>query len=149
MAQAGYAASAGGSMQVALVTGASSGIGAAIAEKLAETHRLALLARSESKLQDLAKKIEQARGERPLVLVADVTDRAAMEAATKEMNATLGPADVLVHCAGMWSYVRATADAPAVHDHHADLVAVHCNGTLNAVEGPCQGCWPRRMDRSC
>ncbi|CAE7319040.1 unnamed protein product, partial [Symbiodinium necroappetens] len=130
----GYAASAGGSMQVALVTGASSGIGAAIAEKMAETYRLALLARSESKLQDLAKKIEQARGERPLALVADVTDRAAMEAATKEMNAKLGPADVLVHCAGMWSYVRATADAPAVHDHHADLVAVHCNGTLNAVE---------------
>ena len=120
--------------QVALVTGASSGMGAAIAQKLGETYRLALLARSESKLQEVAKRIEEARGEQPLVLVADVTDRAAMEAASKEVNAKLGAADVLVHCAGMWSYVRATADVRAVHDHHADLVAVHCNGTLNSVE---------------
>src|SRR6266567_2077706 len=62
----------------ALITGASSGIGRAIARELAaRNHDLVLTARSSSKLQDLAGDLAQRHGIQAQVLVEDLLDPAA------------------------------------------------------------------------
>ena len=66
----------------ALVTGASSGIGRATARLLArEGYALALLARREDRLRELAAEIVQAGGHAPLVLACDLRDPSAIELA--------------------------------------------------------------------
>lgn len=77
---------------VAAITGASRGIGLAIAEELSLTHRLVLIGRDGKKLEDVASRFEQAECK-----VLDVTgdiDSAALAIAE-------GGIDVLVHSAGM------------------------------------------------
>ena len=82
--------------KVVLVTGASSGIGAATAHLLARQGcDVALLARGREGLETVAGRV-RAEGGRALVLPVDVTDRAAVEAAVARVEAELGGLDVLV-----------------------------------------------------
>ncbi|HXS84047.1 MAG TPA: SDR family oxidoreductase [Mycobacterium sp.] len=78
-------------MPTALITGASRGIGAAIADALAPTHTLLLAGRPSPALQATAERL----GATPLPL--DVTDTDSIAAAT----AAVGELDVLVHNAGV------------------------------------------------
>ncbi|GAA3864010.1 SDR family oxidoreductase [Streptomyces sedi] len=87
--------------RVAVVTGASSGIGAATAEHLAELGaRVALLARREERLEQLAKRIEGAGGT-ALPLGVDLTEEAAVNAAASRIAAELGDADLVFNNAGV------------------------------------------------
>ena len=82
----------------AVITGASSGIGAATARALAARgYRVALLARRVDRLQQLAAEL----GESALAIAADVTDRDALVAAADQVQQILGGADVLVNNAGV------------------------------------------------
>jgi NADP-dependent 3-hydroxy acid dehydrogenase YdfG len=84
---------AGGGDRVAVVTGASSGIGAATARRLAaEGFRVALVARRTERIEALAKEI----GDAATAHTVDVTDRAAVDA----FAASLDRVDVLVNNAG-------------------------------------------------
>jgi NAD(P)-dependent dehydrogenase (short-subunit alcohol dehydrogenase family) len=86
--------------QVAIVTGASQGIGRAIAQRCAEEGaKVALVARTASKLEAVAAEIRDGGGV-ALSIPADVTDHAAVEAMVRQADAELGPVDLLVNNAG-------------------------------------------------
>jgi short-subunit dehydrogenase len=83
--------------KVVVVTGASSGIGAVLAEQLgARGARVVLVARRERELREIAARI----GERASVSVADVTRRDAVERVARDTLAELGQLDVWVNNAG-------------------------------------------------
>ncbi|HUH68113.1 MAG TPA: SDR family NAD(P)-dependent oxidoreductase [Mycobacterium sp.] len=85
----------------ALVTGASSGIGAATAKALAaQGAAVALLARRANRLADLKTDIESAGGT-ALVVPADVTDAEQVSAAVRRIVAELGRLDTVVNNAGL------------------------------------------------
>ncbi|WP_419703403.1 SDR family NAD(P)-dependent oxidoreductase [Promicromonospora sp. NFX87] len=86
---------------VAVVTGASSGIGEATALRLAqEGASVALVARRADRLDDLAARIKDAGGT-ALAVPADITDRAQAEDAVQTVVDRLGRLDVLVNNAGL------------------------------------------------
>jgi NADP-dependent 3-hydroxy acid dehydrogenase YdfG len=87
--------------KVALVTGASSGIGAATAEALAGAGAsVAIGARRRDRLDDLAARLRE-RGTAVLPLELDVTDERACTAAVAHTRAELGGPDILVNNAGV------------------------------------------------
>jgi 3-oxoacyl-[acyl-carrier protein] reductase len=87
--------------KVALVTGASAGLGRAIAAELAaEGAWLAVLARRAGLLEALADEIAATGAERPLVIVADVTEAGTAARARDAILARFGRCDCLVNNAG-------------------------------------------------
>ena len=99
--------------RVALVTGASSGLGVRFAEVLAENGAaVALVARRRERLDALAGRIGKAGG-RALAVVADVTDRAAMLRAFDAAEQAFGTVDILVNDAGVAHSDRAVELAEA------------------------------------
>lgn len=90
--------------KAAVVTGASGGIGTAIALRLArEGMRVALVARNQERLEALAAQI-RASGGQALVVVADLADENERLRAFEQIRAALGPVDVLVNNAGLGWY---------------------------------------------
>jgi NADP-dependent 3-hydroxy acid dehydrogenase YdfG len=86
---------------VALITGASSGIGEATARALAEAGAdVALIARRADRIEALAVELS-GDGRRALAIEADVTDREAAEAAVARAATELGRLDVVVNNAGV------------------------------------------------
>jgi len=90
---------------VVVVTGASQGIGRAIAEAFAERDqaRVALVARTQAKLESVAETCRE-RGGDPLVAPTDVTDDAAVANMAETVQTDWGTPDVLVNNAGMFTY---------------------------------------------
>src|ERR1700742_1809936 len=87
--------------RVALVTGASSGLGARFATVLAENGAaVVLVARRIDRLEDLRRKIEAAGG-KAIAVAADVLDRAAMTAAFDAAERAFGTVTILVNNAGI------------------------------------------------
>lgn len=113
--------------KVALVTGASSGIGRVLALALAaEGCRLALVARSRDRLEAVAAET----GGEPLVIAADLTDPAAVEAAAAQTLDQFGPVDILLANAGL--YVPGNV-AEGDADKWDELLAVNVAGTFRLV----------------
>jgi 3-oxoacyl-[acyl-carrier protein] reductase len=87
--------------RVALVTGASSGLGVRFAEVLAGAGAcVALIARRADRLKSVQARIEQSGG-RAIVIAADVTDRQAMARAFDEAEKAFGTVTILVNNAGV------------------------------------------------
>ncbi len=94
-----------GSPQVVILTGASSGIGRALALELARRHgRLVLAARDRARLDEVAA-LCQAQGAEALVVPTDVTVEDQCRKLADEATARFGRVDVLINNAGraMWS----------------------------------------------
>ena len=111
----------------ALVTGASSGIGAATARALAaQGAAVALLARRADRLNELQANIESAGGT-ALAVAADVTNADQVAAAVQRTVAELGRLDTVVNNAGLMRMAPA-AEAPL--QDWEDLVRVNVQGVL-------------------
>ncbi len=93
--------------KVALVTGASSGLGERFAQVLAANGAsVALVARRKERIDALAKKIEAAGG-KAVAIYADVTDRAAMAHAFDVAEKAFGTVTILINNAGVAHSTRA------------------------------------------
>jgi NADP-dependent 3-hydroxy acid dehydrogenase YdfG len=112
---------------VALVTGASSGIGAATARRLADYGAsVALVARRRDRLEILATEIATAGGT-ALVAEADITDRAQAETAVERTVERFGRLDILVNNAGLM-LLGPVVDADV--DEWDRMIAVNNHGLL-------------------
>ena len=108
------------------ITGASSGIGAALAETLlARGETVTALARREDRLKSLT----PGRGTLH-VAACDVTDAAALSAAVKAAHKAQGPIDCAILNAGMYEPQDGTKIDPAVYARHMD---VNYMGVVNAL----------------
>jgi NADP-dependent 3-hydroxy acid dehydrogenase YdfG len=112
---------------VALVTGASSGIGAATARQLAEQGAaVALVARRKDRLGILSAEVEQTGGT-ALVVEADITDRIQAEAPVEQVVQRFGRLDTLVNNAGPM-LIGPIVDADA--EEWERMIAVNVQGLL-------------------
>jgi NADP-dependent 3-hydroxy acid dehydrogenase YdfG len=114
--------------RVAVITGASSGIGEATARVLADDgHQLALLARRADRIQALADEI----GEGAIAIEADVTDCDSLVAAARRVQEELGGADILINNAGVMLLAPFTPDQRA---EHRQMVEVNLLGAMTSTE---------------
>ncbi len=112
--------------KIALVTGAGKGIGRAVALALAhEGVHVGLLARTDRDLQELAAEIAKL-GVKSFSVVADVADRAAVEAAVAQVQQELGPIDILLNNAGIGTFGKFLELEPAQWEH---IIQVNLMGT--------------------
>ena len=111
--------------KVALVTGASSGLGVAFARSLAEAGaHVALLARRVDRLAETRAMVE-GLGRRALAVETDVTDPAACTAAVEAARDAFGQIDILVNNAGVATAVPATRETP---QQFRSVIEVNLNG---------------------
>jgi 3-oxoacyl-[acyl-carrier protein] reductase len=97
--------------RVAVVTGASTGIGRAIAKVLAlEGAQTVVVARRTTLLETLQRDVVENGGKRPLVITADLYDRASPARIRDQVLRELGRADILINDAG--GSRKTTLDAP-------------------------------------
>ena len=104
--------------KTAVVTGGGSGIGAAIVKRLrADGYRVAVL--------------DVTASDSELSCVADVTDRAQVDAALGEIRAALGPVTVLVNAAGKDSFRRFTDIS---FDEWRKIIDINLNGVFHTIQ---------------
>ncbi|KAK8050111.1 NRPS-like enzyme [Apiospora phragmitis] len=116
--------------RVAVVTGASSGIGAAVATALArEGAHVAIAARRTEALETLKTKLTGV-GSKVLVHKTDVTNKAQVESLMRTATEELGPIDILVSCAGVMYFTMMKNIQTEEWDRTVD---VNCKGLLHCL----------------
>lgn len=114
--------------RVAVITGASSGIGEATARALAaDGHRVALLARRLDRIQALADEL----GDGAIAIQADVTDRDSLVAAARRVQDELGGADILVNNAGVMLLGPFSAE---LSDDYRRMIETNLLGAITTTE---------------
>jgi 3-oxoacyl-[acyl-carrier protein] reductase len=117
--------------KVALVTGASRGIGAAVAERLARDGFAVVVnyAGNAAAAEELIRKIEGSGG-RALSVQADVSDAAAVRRMFDSAESAFGGIDVLVNNAGIMTLANIADTDDAAFDR---LVSINLKGTFNTL----------------
>ena len=117
-----------GQGRVAVITGASSGIGAATARALAaDGYRVALLARRVDRITAFADEL----GNGAIAIEADVTDRDALLAAADRVQQEFGGADVLVNNAGVMLLGPFSSDQ---REDYRRMIEVNLLGAITTTE---------------
>ncbi|XP_059147349.1 uncharacterized protein LOC131935076 [Physella acuta] len=122
--------------RIALVTGASSGIGQATATALAAAGaKVILVARRDQALQDIVKTIKDDGGE-AVAFKADVTDRTQVKSVVKQAESSVGPIDILVNNAGVMYYTM----MKNLHEEEWERqIDVNCKGVTNCIGAVLEG----------
>ena len=127
--------------KVVLVTGASSGIGRALAVELGRRGaRVGLTARRAEELLKVAEEVERAGGD-ALALAADVRNSAEINGVAERVRESWGRIDVLVANAGMSTTTAATKLQAA---EAADVITINVIGVVNSVAAVLPGMLARR-----
>jgi NADP-dependent 3-hydroxy acid dehydrogenase YdfG len=114
--------------RVAVITGASSGIGEATARALAaDGHRVALLARRADRIHALSEEL----GDGALAIEADVSDRDSLTAAAQRVQDEVGGADILVNNAGVMLLAPFTSEQ---RSEQRQMVEVNLLGAMTPTE---------------
>ena len=114
-----------------LVTGASSGIGQALALALAQAgYDVALFGRRQDRLDDLKARIEKEHGRRALAVACDIRDGEALKAAVQDAAQELGRLDLLVANAG---FTVPGAFRNLTTDDYRQVFDTNFFGTLNTL----------------
>ncbi len=117
-------------MKNIIITGASSGIGAACADRLSKAnHNVVLMARRVEKLEELKKQLDD-NGGKALVHPCDVTDFEAVKGSIEKIVDELGKIDVVINNAGLMplSFLK-----NGKHDEGNRMVDVNIKGVMNLV----------------
>jgi 2-deoxy-D-gluconate 3-dehydrogenase len=131
--------------KTAVVTGASRGIGRAIALALAGGGAdVALLGRDEATLAPVAEEIERDLGRRTAVVAADVGDLETHEAAVEAIVGRLGQIDILVNNAGINVREESLNYSPADWDQ---VTGVNLRGTFFFTQACARRMVPRRQGK--
>ncbi len=127
--------------KTALVTGATGGIGGAIAKALhAQGATVGISGRNEGKLSELAKEL----GERVLVLPADLSSKEGVEGLVKTAEEKMGQIDILVNNAGL------TRDGLSMRMKDEDwqqVIDVNMSATFKLAQAVQRGMMKRRWGR--
>lgn len=116
--------------KVVMITGASSGIGRALAKNLAARGAaVGLVARRADSLKELQTEIESSGG-RALAVAGDVRDASSIKSASDQITATHGPIDILVANAGIGT---STDGSEVSGEEVANVMGVNVVGAANSV----------------
>jgi NADP-dependent 3-hydroxy acid dehydrogenase YdfG len=114
--------------RIAVITGASSGIGEAIARTLvSEGYRVALLARRLGRISALADELQNGT----IAIQADVTDRDSIVAAAERVQMELGGLDILINNAGVMLTAPFESDK---RSEHRQMVETNLLGAMTVTE---------------
>src|SRR4051812_39982162 len=117
--------------RVVVVTGAASGMGLAISQRLAgEGYRVAMLDRDADSAERAAEDIRTGGGN-ALALAVDVSDRTHVDDAMNKVRSDFGPIEVLVTSAGIDEFVKFTEISAAEWDR---MIAVNLTGTFHCIQ---------------
>jgi len=130
----------GSSAQVALVTGAAQGIGAAVARALAGGATIAALDTKQEGLTALVTGLRE-RGGRAEAYVADVSDAAAVEAVVERIEREVGPISTLVNVAGV---LRMGPVVTLEDEDWAATFAVNTHGVFHVSRAVARRMVPRK-----
>jgi NAD(P)-dependent dehydrogenase (short-subunit alcohol dehydrogenase family) len=112
--------------KVAVVTGASSGLGVAFAQALAQAGADVVLGARRADLLEQTADSVRATGRRAVAVATDVADPAACTALVEAAMAELGRVDILVNNAGVGTAVPATRETP---EQFRQVIDVNLNGS--------------------
>jgi 3-oxoacyl-[acyl-carrier protein] reductase len=127
--------------KAALVTGASGGIGGAIAQAL---HRQGAVVALSGTRAEALEKVKESLGERAHVVTARMDDAADIERLAKEAEAAMGKIDILVNNAGI------TSDNISMRMKDAEwerVLLVNLTGTFRLIRAAMRGMMKRRFGR--
>src|SRR5271168_4672931 len=118
--------------QVALVTGAASGLGLATAKAFAEAGASVVLADwDDNEVQAAAKGLAD-KGHKTLAVRCDVSDDAQVEAMVNQTVATFGRLDAAYNNAGVQGVLAETADSP--RDDYDRVMAINLRGVWSCMK---------------
>ncbi|XP_074621791.1 uncharacterized protein LOC141880232 [Acropora palmata] len=127
--------------KVAIVTGASSGIGEAVARALAENGaKVVLAARRKDRLDKIRDEIAE-MGDVAVSVATDVVNRQEVLDLVAHTKKTLGPVDIIVNCAGLGYY---TTLKNCLVDEWERMVDVNCKGVMNSIAAVLPGMLTRK-----